>query len=398
MTFYIAFLADSHLGYRAKVRSNAKGINIRVQDGYDAFRETLEQIITSPVPIGAVVHGGDLFHSSKPSIRDIATAQHYLRELAKRSIPFYGLTGNHDATDAKAELSAVAAVNDPDKQIFALYEPYKQYELTDGIVLHSMSHHGLSAEDAPTITPVDGALNLFTTHGAALDPKNKTLMMCADSPREQMIPVEMILDEGFILKLLGHYHSRHAVGGESLNTWYSGSSVRRGFSDDAGERGWLLIGVEPDGRITVTPKNIKQRPQFDLPSIDADGMTSSDVMNLLEINMGRTATGGLEPIVRQKVINAPRSIREGLDRDRIRDLSEHMLSWQLEFARPEELKKASTKEASLSDRNSVNIMEQYKDWAKQEIESVPEEYRDEVSKSVTDYLKKAKAEDLQHTH
>ena len=197
-TYNIAFFADSHLGYRAKVRSNEQGINIRVQDGYDAFRETVEQIITCKDKVDAVVHGGDLFHYSKPTIRDIATAQFYLRELAKRDIPFYGLAGNHDATDIRSELAAVAAVNDPDKKIFALYEPYMQYELTDGIVLHSVSHHGLGAEEAPKVKPVNGVLNLFTTHGAALDPKNQNLMRCADSPREQMVPIELIIDDAFV--------------------------------------------------------------------------------------------------------------------------------------------------------------------------------------------------------
>jgi len=400
MTFNIAFFADSHLGYRAKVRSNEKGINLRIQDGYDAFRETINQIVNSDVKIDAVVHGGDLFHYSKPSIRDIATAQHFLRILAKHNIPFYGVAGNHDATDIRAELAAVAAVNDPDKKIFALYEPYAKYELTDGIVLHSISHHGLSSGESPDIKPVADSLNIFTTHGAALDPKNKELMQCADSPREQMIPVELILDDNFAVKLLGHYHSRYPVGGKSLNTWYSGSSVRRGFSDDAGDRGWLLVQLDDNGKTTVSPKNISQRPQYDLEVIDAADLNSAEVMNLLEINMKRTVEADSEPIVRQKITNASRSLREGLDRVKIGELSDHMLVWQLEFAKPEGTKTISTKskELSLGSKHSVNIIDQYSGWIKDQSDRVPEEFRDVVVEDAKKYLSTARDLHLHADH
>jgi DNA repair exonuclease SbcCD nuclease subunit len=386
--FNIAFFADSHIGYRAKVPSNNKGINIRVQDGYDAFRETLNQIIQSNTKIDAVVHGGDLFHHSKPSIRDIATVQFYLKKLSSRDIPFYGLAGNHDANDIKSEMAAVAAVNDPDRRIFALYEPYAQYNLTDGIVLHSVSHHGLGG-DAPAVKAVTGALNIFTTHGAALDPKNKELLRCADSPREQIIPLDLITDDDFVVKLLGHYHSRYPVGGKSLNTWYSGSSVRRGFSDAPGERGWLLVQVDDNGTIKVFPQNITQRPQFDLEPIDAIDLSPSDVMDKLELNMNRTKEVDKEPIVRQRVLNASRSLREGLDRDKIGELSAHMLQWQLEFPRPEQVaaeEGQKMKDLSLSSHHAINVVEQYDQWMKSQLDSIPDEFKEAVETDIRRYL------------
>lgn len=392
-TFNIAFFADSHLGYRAKVRSNEQGINIRVQDGYDAFRETVEQIITCKDKVDAVVHGGDLFHYSKPTIRDIATAQFYLRQLASRGIPFYGLAGNHDATDIRAELAAVAAVNDPDKNIHALYTPYAQYNLTDGIVLHSVSHHGLGAEEAPKVKPVNDKINLFTTHGAALDPKNKDLMRCADSPREQMIPVEMIIDDAFAAKMLGHYHSRYAVGGDILKTYYAGSSIRRGFSDEGGDRGWLMFKIHPDGKVDVESYNIKQRSQFDLDAIDAMELNASDVMDLLELNINRTKETGDEPIVRQRIINANRNIREGIDREKLNKLTDHMLIWQMEFIKPElgnTSLKVQGENLSLSSRHNINVIDQYKSWAEERSKTVPEEYRDAVMLDAEKFLQQAR--------
>lgn len=340
-SFNIAFFADSHIGYHAYSRTTPQGRNIREQDGYNALHETITQIVDSPDKINVVIHGGDLFHTSQPSMHNIATVQHYLRVLSKNGIPFFGIAGNHDVTDNRSMLASVAVVNDPDKNIHTLYKPYQVYDISkkDGIFLHSVAHHGLSGDEAPKISSVTDGVNIFTTHGAALDPKNAALMHCKDSPREQVIPPEMVLDDSFVVKLLGHFHSRYAVGGKELNTYYAGSSIRRGFSDEPGARGWLLVKVFPDGRITVENKDISQRPQYDLPIIDASGLNSMEVQDLMETHILSTRREENDsqfdikhaPIVRQKIINANRGVRSGLDRLHIEKLTTHMLSWKFEF-------------------------------------------------------------------
>lgn len=392
MTFNLAFLADSHLGYRARVKSNSKGINLILQDGYDALRDIVNAILNSEVPIHAVVHGGDFAHTSQPTVRDIAVGNFYLRKLAKAGIPFYGVGGNHDSSDITADLPAVAAFNDADRQIHMVHEPYKKFEIADGLLLHAMSHHGLHEEEAPDLKVNSDVINIFTTHGAALDPKNQTLLRCVDSPREQIIPVELITEDMFAVNLLGHYHSRYAVGNESLNTWYAGSAIRRGFSDEPGPRGWLLVQIEADGSVKVTPKDIPQRPQFDLPIIDAEGLNPSEVMDQLELNMERTMETDREPIVRQRVMNANRVVREGLDYNKINELKEHTLSWQLKLMPPENVSVDKKVSASLdaSARRSLDIIDNYKRFTEQAAAKVPEQYRDIVMKSAEDYLKKAR--------
>ncbi len=405
MVFNIAFFADTHIGYRAKVRNNSRGINIRVQDGYDALKEIVDQIIKSDgkEKIDAVVIAGDLFHTSHPSIRDITTAQWYLRQLAKHGIPVYILAGNHDTNDIRAELASVAAIEDPDRKIFVVHEPYKAFELNDQILLHMVSHHGLGEGHAPEIKAVEGKINIFSTHGSALDPKNRTLMRTVDSPREQFIPVELLLDEVFVAKLLGHYHSRYAVGGELLNAWYSGSTIRRGFSDAPGPRGWILVSIDDNGNPTWTPKDIHQRSQFDLDVIDADGLNASEVMTLLEQNLTRTMDTDDEPIARQRIINVNKGIREGLDNERINELTKHLLMWKLEKLRPEESEELEDEnkkknKASLSNKQSINVVDSFEGWAKEQGKSVPEEYREVVVKDAEDYIKIAHAATLASEH
>ena len=392
MTLNLAFFADSHLGYRAKVKNNSKGINVRVQDGYDALKEITRGILTSDVKIDAVIHGGDFAHTSQPSVRDITVGNFYLRKLAEAGIPVYGVGGNHDSSDIRADLPAVAAFHDPERKIHMVYEPYKKFEIADGVMLHAMSHHGLHEGDAPEINVSSDVINVFTTHGAAIDPKNQTLLRCIDSPREQIIPVEMITEGMFNVNLLGHYHSRYAVGNEVLNTWYAGSAIRRGFTDEPGQRGWLLVQIEPNGKVTVTPKDIPQRPQFDLPIIDAADLNPSEIMDLLENNIERTVGLDAEPMVRQRIKNANRIIREGLDYNRINTLKEHMLLWQLELLKPEVTLSEKKVSASLSTNRSVSIIDNYKRFTEEASKQVPEKYRDIVVKSAEKYL--AQARDL----
>lgn len=340
-SFNIAAFGDTHIGNMAYSRTTPQGINIRVQDGYDALHAITGQIVNSDVPIHAAVHTGDMFHTSQPSMRDIKTVQYYLRELSKKGIPFYGIAGNHDVTDNRSMMAAVAPMDDPDRGIHALYNPYQVYDISkkDGIFLHSVSHHGLSSEEAPKISPVADGINLFTTHGSAIDPKNATLMNC-EGPREQIIPPDMILDDNFAAKILGHYHTRYAVGGPELNTYYTGSTFRRGFSDEPGPRGWMLIRVFPDGTVTFENKDIKQRPQYDLPVIDAANITGSDLQELIHTNLLSTRKDEKDnqfdlknaPIVRQRVINSNRGMRQSVDKLYIAQvLASHTLEWKLEY-------------------------------------------------------------------
>lgn len=400
MSYNIAFFADAHIGYSAKVRSTERGVNVRVQDGYDALKEIARQILrqNDKEPINAVVIGGDLFHTSKPTPRDILVAQEVLRVIADRGIQVYVLAGNHDATDERAHVAAVAPINDPKRGIHALYHPYKAYDLTDGIILHAVSHHGLKKDEVPAVESVEGKINIFTTHGAAFDPKNKTLMNCESSPREQIIPVEMIVDDNFAMKLLGHYHSRYPVGGEVLNAWYSGSTIRRGFSDAPGPRGWLLVKLDDDGRNIVQPFDIKQRPQYDLTPIDAEGLTASDVMDRLKTNIETTLEAESAPIVRQKLINVTAGVRQGIDMDHIHELTKHMLYWDLSRKAPEResvLVDGKENRASLERRGGINLLSSFKDWIKSEAEQVPEEYRDYVVKDAERYIKEARNANLE---
>lgn len=346
--FGIAFFSDTHLGYYAHHHTNAEGVNLREIDGEQALYEIATSIIADP-NVNVVLHGGDFFHTPYISNRSADRMKQTLNMFARHGIPTLGQAGNHDASDVIRDVSPVALLNDPYRKIYALHKPYQTYRIHDDIYLHAVAHHGLKAEDTPTVKPIPGAINIFSTHGAAVDPKNATLMKCEDSVREQFIPPEMLIDDNFAAKLLGHYHERYAVGGGQFNTWYAGSSIRRGFSDNEGARGWMLVKVFADGTIEVENRNIHQRPQHDFKTIDAAGMTASEVQQLIEENINSIIDPSDDvfdelnaPIVRQRVKNMTRAKRSGIDRKRLAMMGRNMLHWDPSFSVPEMIEQDTT--------------------------------------------------------
>lgn len=86
----ILHTADTHLGYRQYHKPE------REED----FREAFETVVTDAIEsdVDAVVHAGDLFNRSRPSISSLSDLVQQLSRLQKHGIPFYTIVGNHDGT------------------------------------------------------------------------------------------------------------------------------------------------------------------------------------------------------------------------------------------------------------------------------------------------------------
>lgn len=413
-SYNIAFFADLHAGYEYGTKTDALGVNLRVRDGYDAFYAIFSDIIANKHQVDAVAVGGDVFHVSHPDIRTIANIQHGFREIWRAGLTSDILAGNHDATDDRSYPAAVAVLDDPERGINAHFLPYVKRHLTDGIVLHSVSHHGLHADDAPELLPEDGALNIFMAHGAAVDPSNLGLMRCMDSPREQIIGPDIIMSEAFDLRMLGHFHSRVPVGDAGLNTWYAGSALRRGFSDAEGARGWTLFKIHEDGRIEVEHHDIPQRPQFDLQVIDATSMTAAAITELIIHQLEATREDEKDgefnpmraPILRQRVINIPTSTREGLDRFAISQNARHSLTWMLELVKPERVEQEMIVGVDGDEAgeynydnaptigghgNMIDVVESYKGWVptSSTANALADDVREVVTESASEHLRGA---------
>ena len=333
MGFKIAFLADTHLGYAAKVRIHSKsGLNERVRDGYLALRETVDQILEHDVDL--VLHGGDLFHRDWPAVSDIAWANMQLGRLVDAGIPVIVNTGNHDASGERGRSPATAAIEG--RGITVVRKPLHTLHPADGLSVHVMSHYGLARSERMIPEAVQGEVNIFTAHGAAQIPGHD-LWKCLDSPGEQMIGVDLLTNTDWAVTLLGHYHEQSQLPDIGRSThgqaWYAGSALRRGFSDRPGKRGWLLVDVDTEKNVTIERKAIAQRPQFDLAVVDAADLTGDEVYEAIMENLQRVDP--TEAIIRQVVMNVTAGHRAGMNMKGLTDAAGSALQWLLVPQRPE---------------------------------------------------------------
>lgn len=342
--FVIAHLSDLHLGYRSGRGETAEGVNWREQDGYNAFRRVVEQIILDGT-VDAVLVAGDVFHVPNPSNRAIFEAQSGYRRLARAGIPVYSLTGNHDVNDIRSDMPVTRLLDDPEHGIHSHCEPYVMHRIGDGIVLHMVSHH-LYREQSGTweqVKPVDGAVNIFTTHGSLIDPITKLALHTNQSPREVVIPDELLNNPAWSYRLLGHIHERGFVGSTDgrrdtakTRTYYNGSLIRRGFSDGETvlQRGWTKWTVRTDGTLTPTFYVVSQRPQVDFPIIDATDLGSSEITGIVLDNLHSAfpeqgTTMETAPILRQRIINISPEKKRSLDNTAISEAAQPALIWSL---------------------------------------------------------------------
>lgn len=403
----IGHLSDIHNGYRTGTLKHESNVNLREHDGDMSLSAMITDIIDQKVD--AIFIAGDLFHSPFPTPRNIVFVQSQLRRLAKAGIKVYTLAGNHDTTDIKGDIAASKVIDDPDKGIYSHAEPYVKYEISDGIYLHMVSHHmySLQAETMSQIKPVDGAINILTTHGSIIDPILEMRLTAKESPREIVIPDFIVNQDGWSYTMLGHIHERGWVGSmdqksdtKDLRIYYNGSLIRRGFSD--GEtpigRGWTLWEIGSDGKFTYEFRNISQRPQYDFPVIDAKDLTPQEITDIIVANLESTQTDGNKfdpetaPILRQVIDNITPSKKAALDNKKIDQSSGHAFDFKRTTNNIISDKQIAEQKMANDDRTSMqglDILSGYDVWKEKSVQlgMVNDNIREDVAKKAREFVK-----------
>lgn len=383
----IAQLSDMHLFYRSGKRETDQGLNVREWDGYVAFTRVIREIIEEKPDCLLVC--GDTFHIPNPNIAAIVYAQNQFRKVVEAGIPVYILAGNHDVTDVRAEVAASRVLHDPDRTakagVHSFVEPYVKIEVVEGVHLHLISHHMYSSQGATmsSIKPVEGEVNVLATHGSIIDPLLKIKLHTEQSPREVVIPDPLLNDHHWNGILLGHIHERGYAGSrdggetDSLkkNVFYNGSLIRRGFSDKECPlgRGWTLWTIDSDGVMTPDARRVPQRPQFDFPLIDAQGLSAQAISELIIERLRKTQPqeGPIfdfrkAPLVRQKVKNMDPTKSPALDWAQIHQEAGHALLWDykpLKADTEEERTEAKLKGVTLEDYvATTDMVNLYDNW------------------------------------
>lgn len=339
----LVHLSDLHLGFRQYQRLTASGINQREADvGLTASR-AIEQVIA--VRPDAVVIGGDVFHSVRPSNSAILHAYRLFQKLrvALPDAAIVMVAGNHDAprtSDAGCILRLFReigiAVADARAELFTF-------------AAHSLAV--LAVPDVPGIQrpallPESGfAHNVLLLHGE-IEGVLPTSVAPADRAAIE-IPVADLHADRWSYVALGHYHVYREV---ATRAYYSGSIDytssnpwgERREEIEAGLRGKGFIEHDLDSHAHRFHHVAPARPLLDLEPIDGAGLTAADLNAAIAARVADVDGGIEERVVRLLVRNVPRHIARELDQVALREFRKRALHFQLDTRKPDPLVTART--------------------------------------------------------
>lgn len=231
-------VSDTHLGYKQY------GLVERAEDTYEAFREVAE--IAKEYRVDAVLHGGDMFHSSSPPPMAYKRAIDVLKDLKEKNIPLYISPGNH-------ELPRSMGVGSPIKVLeeIGLLKSPPDYRRPHVFELGKVSLHVFtdwSADELFKMTPRSG-VSVALSHVALCDPAPmKEIDACKRGYTARN------LQRGYSYVALGHYHTAWQTEVEGMIVAYSGSTEFFSVEEarESEQKSVNLVEISGDGVASVT--------------------------------------------------------------------------------------------------------------------------------------------------
>jgi DNA repair exonuclease SbcCD nuclease subunit len=301
----IAHLADTHLGYRALYRADpVTGRNQRAVDVEDAYARAIADVLSRDVDL--VIHAGDVFHHTRPSWQAMRAFVVETRRLALAGLPAIVIAGNHDTPRLRTSGSAFSVLNLalPEVRFVTGYD-LEDVEFSElDLLVVAVPHGALTNPNPPVPSPWPGKRNVLVTHGLVpgLLPRGGR-----EPGEEELSP--LLLDAGFDYVALGHYH---VWGPQGHRAWYSGSTERTGWGDEAVNPGYNLVTLGAPGEETVVERiELPARPMRTIHPIAGDGR---DARELADLILDRAlALGEPEAMVRVELRETPRRIRREVE-------------------------------------------------------------------------------------
>lgn len=244
----VLFLADSHLGFdhplSPRVRRRRRG-----PDFLANHRRALEPALNGEMDL--VVHGGDVFHRSRPHSTLVAQAFEPLIEVAERSVPVFIVPGNHE----RSRIPHVRFASHPLIHVFDRPRTFQVPVADRRVALLGFPYErDVVRRRFPELIAATGwragaaDVSLLCVHhcfeGATVGPADFTFRRGPDVIRCRDIP------EGLTAVLTGHVH-RHQVLTRDLDghllpapVLYPGSVERTAYAEMGEEKGYLVLEID----------------------------------------------------------------------------------------------------------------------------------------------------------
>lgn len=250
--------ADTHLGYKQYHKPERK----------DDFKSAFSRVVTEAIEesVDVVVHGGDIFHRSRPGINTLSYFFEELKRLSDEGIKFCTIVGNHDSTR--------------DRQWPELIEELDLgvYLDKDGYVIDDVCFYGLDhvskrnrGELDYQFESHDANVNVLVAHGLFKPFQH------GDWDLEEVVAKSTVSFDGF---LLGDNHkpSQKVISG--CPATYPGSTERTA-ADQRSERGYNQVRIA-DGEVSITHSSIETR-EFEYVDMELGaGEGTEQIVNEIE--------------------------------------------------------------------------------------------------------------------
>jgi DNA repair protein SbcD/Mre11 len=296
----LAHIADTHLGYTAYGKADPdSGRNQRAVDIERSFEAAITDILTRDVDL--VLHAGDVFHHTRPSWSTLTHFVRQMRRLERAGIPTVVIAGNHDTPRLRTTGSvyALLALALPEIR-FAFGYDTDEHPLPDlDLLIHCVPHGSLTNPDPPAVLIDPRRRNIVLAHGTA-----PGYNVHAGREAGEAELRGNVLDVGFDYVALGHEHLRGAAG---INAYYSGSTERTSWGDQAVQPGYALVSLAGPGAAPhVEFIDLPSRPMEMLHPIDGADRSARDLADMI---LQRAAALGMpEAMVRVELRNTPRPL------------------------------------------------------------------------------------------
>jgi exonuclease SbcD len=269
----IIHFADLHLGVETYGRTDpATGLSSRLLDFLAALDHLVDYAVENQVDL--VLFCGDAYKNREPTPTQQREFARRINRLAQKDIPVFLLTGNHDLPNAFGRATAT--------EIFDTLAIQKVYVSSRPDIYRIPTASGplqivslpwlrrsalLSKEETKDLKfkQINERLeevltNIVTANIQKLDPSLPAILAAhvwvvgakVGSEASMTIGQEHTLLPGSIAHpafdyiALGHIH-RHQVLRENPPVVYAGSLERLNFSEEADEKGFYVVDIEPDG-------------------------------------------------------------------------------------------------------------------------------------------------------
>lgn len=369
----IAHLADVHLGYRAYNRVTRQGLNVREADIFNAFRQSLAKIVE--IQPDLIVIAGDLFHVVRPSNLCIEqTFKEFIKLRTETKAPVVLIGGNHDSprsTDTGCILDLLKNV----PGVHVVHQEYCGVAIPEiDTTVFCLCHRALPGLANLKLEPnAQTRYNVLTLHG--------TLEGVGRNFYDGLPPItrSTILQDGWDYVALGHYHLHEQL---ADNASYSGSLEYASTSIwQETDRSKGFVEYDLDDHVFLDFHKIKTRAVLDLRTVDAEGLSSAELNQLINMRIEGIKGGHQDKIIRLVVENVQRAIVPDIDYKTIRRIRSEALHFDLQL-------RARKKESIARDSDgnrALSLEEEWRDFV--QTYDIPAEVdRQELVTTGLDYL------------